>query len=170
MNLKDCQTNSTKKTQATSSATYSIPVNIEIEHETFGAVQFPKYISTGPSSRPTRDAWGKLASVSDKEVAASAERLMLDIQSIIDTFHKSGIETSTMPTLQVFSPDDGSVLLEWSTDIFKVGLTVEPKADDSGWYFVSSKALGEIAASGFVSEINTKRLVPWLISLVINNA
>ena len=170
MKQEKCQTLSTIEPQTVGSSTNLVRNRLSTEDETLGSTRSPTYLSTGPASRPTIKAWGGLKSVPDENLAASAGKLMLDIQTVIDTFHKSGYEVATMPSLQVASLDANTVLLEWATDNFRVGLSVDTEPNESGWYFVSSKELGQIAASGYISEVASRRLVPWLVSLVLKNA
>jgi hypothetical protein len=108
--------------------------------------------------------------IHNKQIAKEAKKLLLNVQDIINSFQQFGIDLSHLPPLQAFLPDDGSILIEWIFPDFRIGFSLEPNLDDSGWYLVSNKKLGEISASGYVSGIDLKNLILWLLNFVLTHS
>ena len=75
-----------------------------------------------------------------------------------------------LPSLQGFNVEDGSILIEWIFGDFRIGFNIEPNPNDSGWYLVSNKNLGEISASGYTSGIEIKNLILWLLNFILSNS
>jgi len=105
--------------------------------------------------------------IDNQHIAEEAKKLLLNIQNIANSFQQSGIDLSHLPPLRAFLPNDGSVLIEWIFPDFRIGFSIEPTPEDSGWYLVSNKKLGEISASGYVSGIDIKNLILWLLNFVL---
>jgi hypothetical protein len=72
-----------------------------------------------------------------------------------------------LPPLRACVDIDGSVLLEWIFPDFRVGFNIEPDPQDSGWHLVSNKKVGEITASGQLT--NTSEIVAALLDFILPN-
>lgn len=117
-----------------------------------------------------RNAWRVVRQLHDREIAKNAEELLMAIQEIVISFQYSQFDLTSLPVLNAFKSDDGSVYFEWTSSDFRVGFSIETNPSESGWYLVSNKKLGEISASGYIMGIEIKNLIIWLLSFVISNS
>lgn len=148
--------------------TYSLPV--EPANETIGG-SLNVYFSPLPEySSLVRRAWDTIHQTENQEVAKEARRLLSIFQEMIASFHQFGFDLGYLPPLQAFNVDDGSILIEWIFSDFRIGFNVEPNPEDSGWYLISNKNLGEISASGYTSNIDIKTLALWLFNFALSNS
>ena len=77
-----------------------------------------------------------------------------------------------LPHLHAFDVQDGSILIEWIFDDFRVGFSIEPVPTESSWYLVSNAKLGYIGTSGDISqdESETQNLMLELLTFVISHS
>jgi len=129
-----------------------------------------RFLSLREGSSLIRLAWDNIHQTGEEEVAKSARELLLIIQETISDFQGFGFDLGHLPPLQAFNVDDGSVLIEWIFSNFRIGFNIEPNPEDSGWYLVSSKNLGEVSASGYISNINISPLFLWLFNFALSNS
>lgn len=149
--------------------TYRIP--IEPVDETTGGSPNVSFSPLLESSSLVRPAWDAIRQTENQEVAREARRLLSVIQEMIVSFQQFGFDLGHLPPLRAFNVvDDGSVSIEWILSDFRIGFTIEPNPEDSGWYLVSNKNLGEITASGYTSNIDIKTLVLWLLNFILSNS
>lgn len=116
-----------------------------------------------------RSAWDTVRQTENQEIAQEARELLSIIREMITYSHQLGADLSHLPPLQAFNVDDGSILIEWIFSDFRIGFSIEPNSEDSGWYLVSNERLGEISAFGFTSSIDNNILVSWLLGFVLAN-
>jgi len=112
----------------------------------------------------------KLNKAKKQDVAQEARDILQIIQDTITDFsQKFNLDLSYLPRPQAFSSEDESILIEWIFSNFRIGFSIEPNSKDSSWYLVTKKELGEISASGLISEkdVDVKILVLWLLSFVL---
>jgi hypothetical protein len=117
-----------------------------------------------------RPAWNVIRQTENQAIAGEARKVLLAIQETITTFQHFGFDLGYLLSLRAFNVDDGAVLIEWIFDDFRIGFSIEPALQDSSWYLVSNTKLGEISASGYISRINIKALILWLINFVISHS
>jgi hypothetical protein len=110
----------------------------------------------------TEDARYIIQSIEDRNISEKAGNLLSLLRSLL----RVQGDISYLPTLSAFKVDDGSLLIEWIFDHFRVGFSFEIEIDESSWYIVSDSTLGSISAGGYLRGINDNRLLPWVISLV----
>ena len=77
------------------------------------------------------------------------------------------LDLGYLPRVRGFSVDDGSLLLEWVFGGFRVGFSVERDLSESSWHLVSDSNLGDIAASGFISQERISSTIVWLLTFVV---
>lgn len=123
-------------------------------------------ISVPGTSGILRKAWSTIPKIENVGMAQEAKRLLTAIDQTIYLFHESRLDVSSIPALQAFRPDDGSLLFEWILDDFRVGFSIEPSLTESSWYLVSTPALGEISASGKLTGVDIKILTTWLLTFM----
>jgi hypothetical protein len=103
-------------------------------------------------------------------LAREGEELLSIIENRIRVYQQYRPDLDTLPPVRAFNVEDGSVLIEWTFDDFRIGFTLEPDPEDSGWYLVSTERLGEIAASGSTFHVDIEKLVGWLFGFIGANA
>ena len=86
---------------------------------------------------------------------------------VIEYFRRaaSGYNLQGAPALRANLADDASLLIEWTFEDRRLGFNIEPNQDDSGWYFVSSKAAGGRCASGTLSVLDINEVMRWTLKL-----
>ena len=146
-------------------AIYSVPVR-------------PANVTVG-SSRPggyylhprvTEQASEILPRISDKRMADTTKDLIDAIEETTYAFVAGGRDIEALPPVRATIPEDGSVFLEWTTPDFRLGFTIELDPNDSGWYVVTSKRLGEIGAYGLLSAVNSRSLVSFVVNFALANS
>ena len=99
-------------------------------------------------------------SFENRDISARANHFLTIFRSMLRT----QVDTSYLPSLSAFSVDDGSLLIEWIFEHFRVGFSFEPDHDESSWYIVSDATLGRISAGGYLSGMNIEQLLHWIIN------
>lgn len=120
----------------------------------------------------TTPAWSAVGQVEDQKVADGARRILWIITETSLTFQSRGVDLGHLPQLHAFAVQDGSILIEWIFDDFRVGFSIEPIPSESSWYLVSNAKLGDISVAGDISrgESETQILMLKLLTFVIFHA
>jgi hypothetical protein len=74
-----------------------------------------------------------------------------------------------IPKLRGAITEDGAFLIEWATEKFRAGISIEPNEPDSGWYIVTSKDLGDSINSGSLFQRDEDDVIRDLLYYVIKN-
>jgi hypothetical protein len=153
---------------------YALPSNFsfrrQLSDETFGGDLFPRYLPLIIGSRGVlTSAWGVTFRL-DRTLGDEARNILSVIHNSLSTFNRVGIDLSYIPELQGFLADDGSFLLEWSFDNYRIGFSVELEVEQSSWFLITNKNLGEISASGFITRTDLKSLVLWLLNFILSHS
>ena len=116
-------------------------------------------------------AWGDVGQVEDEKVADEARRILSIIAETILIFQKRAVDLEHLPRLHAFDVQDGSILIEWIFDDFRVGFSIEPILTESSWYLVSNAKLGDIGDFGNISqdESETQNLILKLLGFVLSH-
>ena len=117
-------------------------------------------------------AWRTVASVKDDTVANECRRILQIIAESILFFQTQGFDLGHLPRLHAFDVEDGSLLIEWIFDDFRIGFGVEPIPSESSWYLVSNARLGDINLAGDTpkNELETQDLMLRLVNFVVSNS
>ena len=117
-------------------------------------------------------AWGTIRQAKDEKVADEARRILSIIAKTILIFQRREVDLEHLPQLHAFDVQDGSILIEWIFDDFRVGFSIEPVPTESSWYLVSNAKLGYIGTSGDISqdESETQNLMLELLTFVISHS
>ncbi len=111
---------------------------------------------------------GALATINDHpntDVKQRAEHILNQIQKIITYFTCIGFDLNAIPKIHAFTYEsDEAILLEWIFKEYRIGFSFEEIISESGWYLVTNKGLGEISASGFLTDDD---LVLWLMNFIM---
>jgi hypothetical protein len=73
------------------------------------------------------------------------------------------IDLAGLPTIHAMASDDGAFLLEWTIGRRRLGLNVEPQADDSSWYFVSLDPDALESASSAIAHLDLPLVLRRLV-------
>lgn len=106
----------------------------------------------------------------NKEVAKEARKILSVIQGMVTIFENSGIYLDHIPRLDAANLEDGSLLIEWIFDDFRIGFSIEPDPRESGWYLVTKENLGGINATGHFSNHQLELQIFWLFTFVLSNS
>jgi hypothetical protein len=117
-----------------------------------------------------RSAWDVIRQTKNHAIADEARKILLVIQDTITAFHNFKLDLGYLPPLRAFNVDDGSVLLEWIFEDYRIGFSIESELQISSWYLVSNTNLGEIGASGYLSRVDIQSLILWLLNFVISHS
>lgn len=135
--------------------------------ETLGHNLYVRFIPLQKRIDLLEPAWDVIQRTENEDVAREAKNLLSKIESKITSFlQKDYRDISYLPPLRAFNVDDGSVLLEWIFEDFRLGFSIEPNFQDSGWYLVAKRSLGEISASGYMSNDSFDKQIHWLLDFV----
>jgi hypothetical protein len=99
-------------------------------------------------SDPVKQARKIIPQIENPCVAKQLDNLLSFVNKIVSTLMKSEEDLKLIPPIHPHVEEDGSVLLQWIFPDFRVGFNIEPNPNDSGWHLVANKRLGDITASG----------------------
>lgn len=135
--------------------------------ETYGGRADLRFLLRSTGRDLTRLAWKVTQQAEDEKVADQARGILLIIEEIISA--SPNFKPDDLPYLRASEAEDGSMLIEWIFDDFRIGFSIEPTSDKSSWYVVSNSRLGEISACGYIpqSESHNTSLILWLFNFVI---
>lgn len=143
---------------------------VEHKDETLGGRSSLQFLPLPIEHSLIRPAWKVVQQTANQDITNEARRVLLLIQETITTFQHLRFDLGYLPQLQAFNVDDGSLLIEWIFDDFRVGFGIESDLHESSWYLVSNASLGEISASGYTSRIELRTLILWLLNFVISHS
>lgn len=106
-------------------------------------------------------------SVPSVVVTEQAQTLLRLIQDIVSIFRL--LPLTQIPQLGAFIAEDGSLLFEWAFEHYRIGFNVELNPEESGWYLITDRALGEISASGYTAGGDLSPLIRWLLHFVLSH-
>lgn len=82
-------------------------------------------------------------------IADRVNNLLRAIDVVTYSMKAVGQDISVIPPVRPSLAADGAVTLEWASADFRCGFTFEKVESESGWYFATSKRLGESGALDF---------------------
>ena len=144
---------------------FNIPLHPE--GQTFGGECLSNFYSFSISTNLIEDALESIKGTDNPAVSGRAREMLTSIQDKIDTLIKNKIDLPSLPKIWAFNVDDGSILLEWIFNDFRVGFNIEQIESESSWYLVSNEKYGETNASGFISKNNFDNILLWLINFIM---
>ena len=116
-------------------------------------------------SDPVKRAIGILPQIENPRVAEQLGNLLSIIDVVVNRIvEQEGIDLSSIPLLHAHVEEDGSVLLEWVFQDFRIGFNIEPNPNDSGWHLLSGKNLRNKTESGQL--IDTPKIGSYLYEFI----
>ena len=169
---------------STNSGTYS-PIGeykTDDQHELYLTVREPTNQTIGGNihqnilqipqvSNIIQSAWSEINKNKNPALVNQARDLLLNIQELVVTFELFDFDLDFLSPINAFNiEEDNSILIEWIFNDYRVGFNIETKNEESGWYLVTNRELGEISASGSIHNIEIKTILLWLLNFVISNS
>lgn len=122
-----------------------------------------------PSSRQPRP-WAPLAHPTTRQAAEFIQCLDGTRRKVAEDVLErlcaavGALPQGELPALSAVALEDGSTLLEWTFSDRRLGFTLEPEAEASGWYFVFSNGSSERYEAGTMDQLEVPRLVAAMLS------
>jgi hypothetical protein len=135
--------------------------------ETFGGpLDVQPFLVPGTSCLVGK-AWATLKEVKDTLIVEDAKKLLYAFHETIPLIHKFGIDTAYIPPLYPSRGEDGSLLFEWVFPDLRIGFSIEQSRKESNWFLVSNTSLGEAGASGYLENVDMRKIILWLLTFVL---
>ncbi|MFC1512102.1 hypothetical protein ACFL5H_02790 [Candidatus Latescibacterota bacterium] len=128
-----------------------------VEEEYFSIVEEKSIIST---------AFQNISRIGIPDVALRAKEFLRDFENLIKA--QQIFNEDFLPSLHLFPVDDGSALIEWIFNTFRIGFSIDINPSESSWYLVTKKELGQINACGYLCNDNNK-VIHWLLHFISDN-
>jgi hypothetical protein len=123
------------------------------------------FFIAGRSIDITRNARENARSIEDKSLAQETEITLAVIRKCVE----ANSSDHNFPSIHLFKPEDGSILIEWIFQNLRLGINIEQNKEESSWFFVTNENLGNINAYGHLESTIRKPVLKWLISFIISN-
>ncbi|MCR4291815.1 MAG: hypothetical protein NUV76_02950 [Candidatus Kuenenia sp.] len=109
-----------------------------------------------------------IPNITDENISQQALKLLSVIQHTLNSRAFWYIK-GCIPYLHAAMSEDGSVLFEWIFKDYRVGFHIEPNPQESSWTLITKKSLGEICASGYITDIDQHKLLSWLLYFIVSH-
>ncbi len=106
----------------------------------------------------------------DKKLAEEVKSFLLEIRRAVMSLPSSMLQSRGLPPLHASSLEDGSVLIEWIFNDFRIGFHIDSLSRESSWHLVSTRNLDEINASGRISKSNLKTVLSDCLNFILLNS
>lgn len=121
-------------------------------------------------TRLVEQARALITKINDKRVAETVTELIATIERTASALKVAGRDISPLPPIRASILDDGSVILEWATQEFRLGFNIEHDPSESGFFLATSKRLGEKGMYSRLAGISEESLVPLVVQFVLDNS
>lgn len=96
-------------------------------------------------------------------------KVLLAIHKALIRYNEESYELGHIPPLRVDSIEDGSILIEWIFDDFRIAFSLESNLEESSWYLMSNERLRNVIESDYLKDEDLDLLLDKLIYYVIEN-
>lgn len=103
----------------------------------------------------TRDAYAALLAQVGPSQRVQGQAILDEFCMLISGAHPA----AAVPPLHTATADDGAFLIEWIFSDRRLGFSLEPTPEESGWYFVRSHGSSERFEAGTLDQLELPRLV-----------
>jgi hypothetical protein len=145
------------------------PIQIPYTNETSGGNLYENYFSIPIEADIIWPAYALIHEIDGSDLAKRAAVLLSVIQEEISSLTQFNVNISHLPQLRGYVVVDGSILFEWIFPDFRLGFNIELDSRDSSWFLIANRKFGEITASGYLSGIEMKDLILWLLNFILVN-
>jgi hypothetical protein len=122
-----------------------------------------KWFSFGAKKNNFDQVRSKINSITNQDVKSTSEIIVELLDKYISPYGNIDL-----PKLYSCIRDDGSYLIEWDFEHYKLGISIELKFSESSWYFVSDEFFGYFSVSGETKNKNFPSILEWLIPFMIS--
>lgn len=140
------------------------------ENQTTGSSIYHNFFPVTIEANIIDGAFNTLKQFQNQEIVKEAKKLLFTIQKIVKKFQQYRFDLDYLPPLHTFPVDDGSLLIEWIFEDFRIGFSLEQESNESSWYLVTNPKFGEISASGYLSDVDNEKIVIWLLNFILVNS
>ncbi len=130
---------------------------------------YPVYLPNRVYPTFLRAILSSLNELKNENVAKEVFNLIKTIQSITFSLQDDKLIDLIFQRLHLFNIEDDTALLEWIFEDYRIGFGVDTDPNESSWYLVTQKELGNINAYGYLSEDNNANIITWLITFISMN-
>ena len=145
------------------------PIPAPYTNETLGGNLYENYFSIPIETDIIGPAYALIYEIDGGDLAQTAAVLLSVIREEISSLTQFNVDISHLPQLRGYAVDDGSILFEWIFSDFRLGFNIELDSRDSSWFLITNRKFGEITASGYLSGIEMKDLILWLLNFILVN-
>jgi hypothetical protein len=92
------------------------------------------------------------------------------LDKLLKYVRKSGMSPHNLPPVYTYSSEDGSLMLEWIFQQFRIGFSLEQEEEESSWFLVSTADYGGVQVSGVLEKVEIDPVMAWLVAFVTNNS
>jgi hypothetical protein len=132
---------------------------------------YSPYIFVLPSNfNILREVNSIIAKIHNPNVKKNIDEFINILQGVLLEVRHSISNSSNLPPLKFRLHEDDSVLIEWIFNDFRIGFSIEPNNDDSGWYLVSNDNLNEESKSGHLKLELLAPLFTKLLTFALSNS
>ena len=137
------------------------------EDQTLGGAINVRFSPIRRTADTSNTVWESIRQIRDSRLKDTAEKLVQAIEEGLEILAASGKDLGLLPPIGAFRPEDGSFLLELASRNVRVGFSLEQKAEESSWYFVSLTDHGQAGISNPIHSSNLQKLAVHLLSLAL---
>lgn len=144
------------------SANPVVPMTRMISNRVYSENSYNMWIPSELSNPTQAFCLGSKKDILDQDVRLASAQIVDLLDETISPF--ANID---LPKVYAFIRDDGSFLIEWNFNHYKMGVSIELDISESSWHFVSDENFGYYTASGDTQNKNFGSILEWLIPFVI---
>ena len=125
-----------------------------------------RYVSIKSTSQNTLTqlARNDLSKLENKRIKNQATLILNIIENQL-----KGYAHTTLPPIRVADLDDGSIIIEWIFENFRMGFNLDSDPEKSGYFLVSKETVGGIRSSGYLRGLKIESIVQSLMTIVLSN-
>lgn len=136
--------------------------------ETWGSSSFQRFFIPRKESDIISNALLSVDQLKSELMVSTAINILLSIQSTANAFRESKACPDILPQVRTVAPDDGSILIEWIFDNFRINFNIEEDYRQSSWHLISNN-MGDVSASGYIQLEDIETINIWLFGFIILN-
>jgi hypothetical protein len=139
-------------------------------NETYARYRETGDLDLGFESRSLESVLKLKLGLDNSELAQSVRGVLAIIIETLEAYKYRAIELPPLPPLHAYTIADGTLLLEWFNEHYRIGFAIGPSVKESSWYIVSDDTMGSLNASGLLSGDGLKGTVMSLVGFVLANS
>ncbi len=136
-------------------------------NQTYGGDSILDSISIPSSSDFMQGSWQFIRNIEATEHSEQSKELFSALQDIVSKSIDINIEVRDFPKFHSYYIGEDSIIYEWIFDNYRVGFSIEIDEDESSWFVVTDKDLGDIRATGLLTHRDIQTLLHELIHFVL---